>query len=546
MGCSSSPSVSTYNVSYCSLNPIIGNKNTFRIELLAEEEIEKKEGEKFLNQIGKNNDMEITKFLERDKYKTNSIFYYFLREEPVIKNLSQSLNFQPYNLSKLFKIVILATEKAVGIPNQIIEKKTRKLSHIKFKEEQINFDDLKQKIEEAKDPNLTKNNIPLEDQEQVKYEEGEEIIENNNEIIISNEINKDILNYVVNKFDNWKEMNNLKNYEEEKDIDSINSVKIFSSSIESISNFIKLMNYLKEKDIQSFSFYENNINNEFEGWDSISEFLDENYSIRCLDLHKNAITDSHLCDLIRSLCDKRIRILNLSENNITFEGVKIISDFLKNNKTLQKLNLSHNSQNYFKAEGVKYIIEALVDNQNIKWIDFSNMQLTGCGEYIGKFLTDNNSIENIILRNVQLNAIDFKNIFDNIKNHKVIKLIDISMNDMGGDKSLQYIADGIKENNSLNSLKMDKININNNNYQIIFDAIEKNKNISCYSVNHNSKIKPKIMLEFFIKQKHVKTLYYEPFDKNDPEDRKKELSLDDKKLFEKFKTERPDMKIVYK
>ena len=490
--------------------------------------------------------MEITKFLERDKFKTNSIFYYFLREEPIIKNLSQSSNFQPYNLSKLFKIIILGTEKAVGIPNQIIEKKTRKLSHSKFREEQINFDDLKQKIEEAKDPNLTKDNITLEDQEQINYEEGEEIIENKHEIIISNEINKDILSYVVNKFDNWKEMNNLNDIEDEKDNVPIKSVKIFSSSIESISNFIKLMNYLKDKDIQNFSFYENNINGEFEGWDSISEFLDESYSIRYLDLHKNAIADNLLCDLIRSLCDKRIRILNLSENNITLEGAKTISEFLKNNKTLQKLNLSHNNQNYFKAEGVKCIIEALKDNPNIKWIDFSNMQLTGCGEYIGKFISDNNSIENIILRNVQLNAIDFKNIFDNIKNHKVIKLIDISMNDMGGDKSLQYIADGIKENNSLNSLKMDKININNNNYQIIFDAIEKNKNISCYSVNHNSKIKPKIMLEFFIKQKQVKILNYEPFDKNDPEDRKKELSLDDKKMFEKFKTERPDMKIVYK
>ena len=545
MGCSSSPSVSTYNVSYCSLNPIIGTKNTYRIELLAEEEIEKKEGEKFLNQIGKNNDMEITKFLEREKFKTNSIFYYFLREEPVIKNLSQSLNFQPYNLSKLYKIVILATEKAVGIPNQIIEKKTRKLTPTKFKEEQINFDDLKQKIEEAKDPKLTKDNIPLEDQEQVNYEEGEEIIENNNEIIISNEINKDILSYVVNKFGNWKEMNNLDIFENEKDNGTINSVKIFSSSIESISNFIKLMNYLKDKNIQNFSFYDN-INSEFEGWDSISEFLDENYSIRYLDLHKNAITDNHLCDLIRSLCDKRIRILNLSENNITLEGVKYISDFLKINKTLQKLNLSHNNLNHFKAEGVKYLIEALKDSPNIKWIDFSYMQLTGCGEYIGKFLSDNNSIENIVLRGVQLNAIDFKNIFDNIKNHKVIKLIDISMNDMGGDKSIQYIADAIKENNSLNTLKMDKININNNNYQIIFDAIENNKNISCYSVNHNSKIKPKIMLDFFIKQKQVKTLYYEPFDKNDGEDRKKELSLDEKKMFEKFKTERPDMKIVYK
>lgn len=93
---------------------------------------------------------------------------------------------------------------------------------------------------------------------------------------------------------------------------------------------------------------------------------------------------------------------------------------------------------------------------------------------------------------------------------------------------------------------MDKININNDNYKIIFDAIEKANNINSYSVSHNSKISPKIMLEFFIKQMHVKNLVYEPYDKNNPEDRNKELSLDEKKIFDKFKAERPDMKIINK
>ena len=45
---------------------------------------------------------------------------------------------------------------------------------------------------------------------------------------------------------------------------------------------------------------------------------------------------------------------------------------------------------------------------------------------------------------------------------------------------------------------------------------------------------------------HVKNLVYEPYDKNNPEDRNKELSLDEKKIFDKFKAERPDMKIINK
>lgn len=306
------------------------------------------------------------------------------------------------------------------------------------------------------------------------------------------------------------------------------------------------MKFIQNKKIQKFYFYDNNINADFEGWESISDFLENNYHVRYVDLQCSHIYDNHLNSLIRALTDKRIRLLNLSQNFLTLEGVKIISSFLKNNKTLKKLDLSRNSQIEFKAEGVKNILESLISSENIEYLDFSNMHLTGCGEYIGKLLTINKSLESLILRNIKLNVTDFKNIFENIKNNNTIKEIDISWNDMGGDKRLEYISNAIKENKSLTCLKMDKIDINNDNYQIIFDGIEQNKNINSYSVNYNSNLKPIIMLDFFIKQMQVKTLEYEPYDKNSDEDRNKELTLEEKKFFERFKTERPDMELFYK
>ena len=73
------------------------------------------------------------------------------------------------------------------------------------------------------------------------------------------------------------------------------------------------------------------------------------------------------------------------------------------------------------------------------------------------------------------------------------------MNDMGGDKSLQIISDAIKVNTSLECLKIEQININNDNYNIIFDGIENNKTISKYFISYNSDIKPKIVVDFFMK-----------------------------------------------
>ena len=108
---------------------------------------------------------------------------------------------------------------------------------------------------------------------------------------------------------------------------------------------------------------------------------------------------------------------------------------------------------------------------------------------------------------------------------------------MGGNSSLECIRDSIKENESLCELNMDKININNDNYKIIFEGIENNKNISKYSLSENN-INIKIVIDFFMRQLHVKNLKFIKDDKNI------KLTLDEKKIIDKCKKERPDLNIV--
>ena len=554
MGCSTSITRG-FIVKYCNLKPVLGKENTYIIELIAEEKLKKIDGLKLLDQCGQNNELKIKEFLENENFKDTSIFYYFLREKPIIKTYYQSLKYHPFSLPKLFQIIILSTAQLENIPIQLIEKQTKNLLYNEFIGKELNLNEMKKKIDEANNSNITKDSMSLSDD--TEYEENETIKEKDNEIIICGELNKETLDNIIFKFNNIGSIYNKdliiakndENENENENIDirkNINIIKIFSSSFDNISLFDKLMKFLKDKNIKKFYFYDNNINIDFDGWNSICEFLENDYNIRYVDLHCSSLSDNNINSLIAPLSDKRIRYLNLSENFLSVDGIKIISTFLKDNKTLQRLILRRNSKSEFKAEGVKIILESLDSSKNIEFIDFSYMNLTGCGAHIGNFLNSNKSLEKLILINVQLNAADFKNIFWSVKTNNIIKEIDVSLNDMGGDKSLQYIADGIKENKSLNCLKMDKININNDNYQIIFDAIEQNKKITHYTVNYNSKIKPKIMLNFFMKQTHVKTLEYEPYDKTNDEDKNKELTLEEKKLFEKFKTERPDMELIYK
>ena len=555
MGCSSSNTLS-YIIQYCSIEPIKNKENIYQINLVEEESILKEEGKKIIDQMGKfNNSSKIKEFLNRDNFESHTMFYFFLRDEPVLKNYEQAKKYFPFNLPQLYKVVLLSTENEKNITNLLIENKTKNIKESNFIGYKLDFSDMEKILEEVNNSKITKDSLSLADED---FSNDEDFEEKEEEIIIFEEINEETYKRVNNKFKSKNKEDNLETNNLEtnsnlinsignkKNIKKIKSVKIVESKIEDLVIFNKIMKFISKKPIKKFYFVGNNINSDFEGWTTISSFLEQNYQLRYLDLHNATIYDYHLNDIMRPLSDKRIRFLNLSENFITLEGVKIISEYLENNKTLQKLNLSRNAQSQFKTEGVELILNALMSNKNIEFIDFSFMNLTGCGEAVGDFISKNKSIENIALRNVLLNYNDFKHIFVPLKKSKTMKEIDISMNDMGGDKSLQFIADAIKENTSLECIKMEQININNENYNIIFDAIEKNKTIKKYYLNYNSDIKPKIVINFFMKQMQVKYLEYIPFDKDEEKDKNKSLTLEERKMFEKLKEDRSDMKLVYK
>ena len=554
MGCSSTNN-SSYLIQYCSLNQLGQNENIFQIILIDEEQILKEEGKKLINQMGTfNTSQEIKDFLNRNNFETNTMFYYFLRQEPLIKNYEQTKKYIPYNLPQLYKVIFLAIENNKNITNLVIENKTKSLKENNFIGYKIDFSNMEKIIEGVNNSNITKDSLSLNEE---NFSSGE-IEENEDDLLICEEINEETYKRVSDKLKNENvEINLETNFETNSNVinniknkklnGQIKSVKIIESNIDDLIIFTKIMKLITDKDtIKKFYFVSNNINSDFDGWNAIASFFEQNYNLRYIDLHSATIYDYHLNDLMKPLFDKRIRYLNLSENFITSDGAKIISEFLKNNKTLQALNLSRNAQCQFKAEGVKYILDSLLFNKNIERIDFSFMNLTGCGEHIGKFISNNKSIEAINLRNVLLNFNDFKNIFTPLKQSASLKEIDVSMNDMGGDKSLQIISDAIKVNTSLECLKIEQININNENYNIIFDGIENNKNITKYYFSFNSDVKPKIVINFFMRLNHVKFLEYIPYDKDNEKDKNKELTLEEKKLFEKCKSERTDMKLIYK
>ena len=383
-----------------------------------------------------------------------------------------------------------------------------------------------------------------------KKNENEISVEKEN---IYNKKNREIINLKLENKNDLKKSYKIRNNKKtnEKDniiiIDSIyleniiieNNFELFSNLIDIISTYPLL---------KKLSFCESTFEKDFLGWDNIVHLINQNQNLRWLDFHKSSINNVILNVILKSIENKRIRYLDLSENFINKDGAKNIGIFLQKNKTLQRLILNNNDLEEFKNEGVDYICEPLYNHPHIELINFSSMIITGCGETISQLIKHTKSLKTIILRECSLNLKDFQNIcramcLNNLS--KTITNVDLSFNDMASDKSIEEIGQMIRSNKNLTTLNMDKMNLNMSNYNIILNALNENDNIIDFSFCYNPHIKPKIILEYFLYRKYINSLSYVPYKSDiNLKNEKIEFSLDEKKIIEKFKENRKEVKLL--
>ena len=518
------------------------NSEIYIIKKLSEVRHKKLKGLYLLNQCTSNDSQKL--FFESETLPENSIIYYFSSSSiiPTLKTYSEIEAFQPFNDPQFYKIIILSTNSSTNdnISNLEISKYIQDKGGFKY-DMVLDFTKSEENLSQM-EKNAIKNNMIISISS-VGFEEQKLNPDNKSEIFkITGNINNNSILYVIKWLFNDKMP---KEGNDNSDIinNQIKHIMIKNSIIDDINSFNKLVNILNCFPIQLFTFCENSISNDIKWWEQISKILKNNYSIKYIDFHSQNINDEIIPVLVKPLSDKNIKIMDLGGNNLTSKGCEIISENLKIVNSSQKLYFRNNHKILFKSDGVKFITEGLINNENIEFLEFSNMDITGCGIYLKEIIKNKSNFKYLFVKNCKLNCKDFKYIFEEIEQSESIKEVDVSDNNMGGDKALQYIAGAIKNNKSLTYLGMENLNINMDNYEIIFDAIKFNIDISSYTLSYNSGLKPKIVLSFFLGLTHVKYLEYIPYG---PQDKGKELTLEEKKLIEQFKNERKDLELIYK
>jgi len=329
-------------------------------------------------------------------------------------------------------------------------------------------------------------------------------------------------------------------------IDSVFIENVKKLDFELFSELIEIL--LDYPHLKRLSFCDFQLEKEFEGWESLIHLINENNSIRWLDFHKSNINNCLLEEICNVLEYKRVRYLDISENFINKEGAKSIGEFLKKNKTLQRLIINNNDLEDFKKEGLNYICEPLLTHPNIELLDFSSMTITGCGEYIANLIKRSNSLKVITLKDCTLNLKDFQHICRALSSDNICQNIinvDLSYNDMASDKSLEEIGKMIKINKTLTTLNLEKMNLNMSNYNFIFEGLNENETITNFSFCFNPNIKPKIVLDYFLHRKKLSALAYIPYKASiNDKGPKVEFTLEEKKLIEKFKKKRKKVKLI--
>ena len=306
-------------------------------------------------------------------------------------------------------------------------------------------------------------------------------------------------------------------------------------SLANLKDFFGMLSFYKY--LLKLSVYDNN-DMDFSVWKFFKQLVRDNFNIRWISFRGANLNDDLFGGIIMGMTLKRIRYLNLSKNKITNKGLYFLNKFLMKNQTLLILDLSYNQN--VTNEGIKLITNALKMHPNINKVDLSYMRLKGSGHYISSFIRDNKCLRSIFLKNCQFEKNDIEQ-FPLVFSQKDCKMehLDLSLNSSVGEDGLKEIGKLITNNKSLISIGLDGMNLSMNNYMPVFQGILKNKTIKSYSLNINPGLPLKGILNFFLKNPNIKEISIIPWDYT--KDKTKKFTDSQLQLFERFHKKAPDV-----
>ena len=207
---------------------------------------------------------------------------------------------------------------------------------------------------------------------------------------------------------------------------------------------------LKDVKISKLSMFNNDITES--GATTLVEMLKENTTIQYLDVGTNSIGVGGATALAELLKEKRtLQELRVSFNSIGEGGTTALVEMLKENKMLQKLSVIGN---FIGDGGATALAEMLKENRTLQQLDVScNSIGDGGATAVAEMLKENRTLQQL---NVSYNSIGDRGaiaLAEILKENWTLQQLDVSNNSIG-DRGATALAKMLKENRTLQQLNI--------------------------------------------------------------------------------------------
>ena len=165
-----------------------------------------------------------------------------------------------------------------------------------------------------------------------------------------------------------------------------------------------------------------------------------------------------------------IKELTLREAGCGNEGAKAVASILKENSTIEVVDLSENY--IIGVEGAKVIAEALKQNASLQKLYLSSNSIGAEGaKAIAEALKENRSLQKLNLQCINIGDQGAKAIAEALKENPSLRELYIGWNNIG-DQGAKAIAEALKENSSLQGLCIQSNRIGEKGGKDIINALQ--------------------------------------------------------------------------
>ena len=175
-----------------------------------------------------------------------------------------------------------------------------------------------------------------------------------------------------------------------------------------------------------------------------------------MDLSQQDLVDEDMEIIVKQVITKKSCIeLWLDSNSITSQGALILADALRNNNTLQKLDLYNNR---VSDSGVSFLVKSLLDsNFTLKILNLGRNGITNEGvRFLAQMFKTNTSLTNLYLQQNDISDDGVRLLANAIENHnKTLIELYLNGNRLLTDSSVDFLLSMIKNHPKLNRLNIE-------------------------------------------------------------------------------------------